>query len=103
MKEQKKYTLEEAVKNFHVTKPLKIDLATKVADTVFAKREKTFPVSETWLYAVGAFLIIAGIIYSFSFLISFSVLSGLSVICAIILYLSLSLKEYRIMSKKLLI
>ena len=101
MKEQKKYTLEEAVKNFHVTKPLKIDLATKVADAVFEKREKTFPVSETWLYAVGAVLIIAGIVYSFSFLIS--VVSGLAVICAIILYLSLSLKEYRIMSKKLLI
>jgi hypothetical protein len=56
MKQQKEYKLEEAIKNFYTTEPLKADLATTVADKVFEKHKKVYPAFETWLYIfIGSF------------------------------------------------
>src|SRR4051812_44922447 len=102
MKKQKEYSLEEAVKSFYKTEPLKTDLAARVADTIFSKGKKSSPVFETWLYAFAVILTIAGIIYGLNYLIQVSVLSGLLIIISIAVYLTLSFKEYSVTAKKLL-
>src|SRR6188474_1499766 len=102
MKRQKEYKLEEAIKNFYTTKPLKADLATTVADKVFEKHKKVYPAFETWLYIFIGVLVAAGIIYSFSFFNHFSVPSGLMILISIAFYFSLFFKEYLLIHKRLL-
>ena len=43
MKQQEEYKLDEAIKKFYTTEPLKADLATTVADKVFEKHKKAYP------------------------------------------------------------
>lgn len=101
MKEQKNYNLEEAIKKFYTIEPLKTDLAKTVADKVFAKRKKVDFAFDNRLYIFITILIAAGIIYSFSFLKQFSLLIVLLAIISIIIYCSLSFKEYWLISKRL--
>ena len=102
MKQQKEYKLEEAIKNFYPTEPLQADLATTVAEKVFEKHKKVYPAFDTWLYIFIGILVIAGIVYSFSFLNQFSVLSGLMILISIALYFTLFFKEYLLIHKRLL-
>lgn len=102
MKQQKQYSLKEAIQKFHTTEPLKTDLASTVAGVIFSKQKKVFPVLDKCLYAFAAALIVAGIIYSCISLNQVSLLSGCLIIISIGVYFTLSFKEYFLMAKKLL-
>lgn len=102
MKKQKEYKLEEVIKNFYITEPLESDLATTVADKIFAKRNKAFPALDNWLYIFIGVLFAAGIIYGFGFLKQLSFFSGLIMLIPVAMYFGLSFKEYSLIHKRLL-
>ena len=102
MKNKKQYNLEESIKYFHKTEPLKIDLSKSVADRIFGKSKEVADKFDKWLYVFITILIAAGLIYSTTLLKDFP----LPLMCVIILllsgYLVLSFKEISIVSKRLL-
>jgi hypothetical protein len=102
MKTEKKYTLPEAIGKFHKTVPLQIDLATTVANKVFAKRKMEIALLDSWLYAFVAVIAGTGLIYTFILVYTASLLSVLVIIIPIIFYFGLSVKEYKLMSERLL-
>lgn len=102
MKKQKQYGLGDAVKNFHKTEPLKIDLAATVADKVLANRKEPSFVLDKVLYVFSMLLIAGALVYVFSFYKYFSSLSTLLVIIPIGGYIGLSVKEYLTLSRKLI-
>jgi hypothetical protein len=101
MKGDKPYNLNEAIKKFHKTMPLQIDLATTVANMVFVKRNVVITLLDKWLYAFVAFLVGGGLIYGFILTIPSSLLSMIVIIISIAYYFGLSVKEYKLMSKKI--
>lgn len=102
MKEKKTYSLGEAIKQFHKTEPLKIDLANTVANKVFVKAKMPSVILENWLYVFVAVIVVGGLIYSFSLfsndLLPLYFLFLIPVAC----YFGFSVKEYWVMSKRLL-
>jgi len=102
MKNEEKIDLYEAIKEFQKTEPLKMDLATTVADKIFVKHKTKMVVLDKWFYAFVAALVIIGLIYSFSLVNSSTLLSILVLLIPIIFYLGLSVKEYKLMSKRIL-
>ncbi len=94
MKKDKHYNLEEAIKNFYKSEPLKIDLANTVANKVFAKPKEVSVVSDKWLYIFVAILIVCGLIYIFSFLKEFSQPYVLLIFIPLIGYFGLSLRSF---------
>ncbi|MBA3286204.1 MAG: hypothetical protein H0U27_14265 [Nitrosopumilus sp.] len=103
IKSEEQYNLDEAIKSFHITKPLKIDLATTVADQVFIKQKKTSALTQDrFLYAIVFLLFVGSTIYCFSFLKQFSLPFILLIFISILCYFSLSLREYSVMSKRML-
>jgi hypothetical protein len=102
MKTEKEYNLQEAINKFYKTEPLKIDLATTVANRIFVKRKIEIALLDKWLYASVAVLVGCGLIYSFILVNPSSLLSVLVIILPIVFFTGLSVKEYRLMSKRFL-
>jgi hypothetical protein len=101
MKNEKEYSLDEAIKNFYKSEPLKIDLANTVANKAFIKRNEVSVVWDKWLYVFAAAIILGALIYSFNFLKDFSLSLLLLIVIPMVSYFGLSAKEFLLMSKKL--
>jgi hypothetical protein len=99
MKSEERYDLYEAIKKFQETEPLKVDLATTVAERIFVKRKMKFALMDKWLYAFVIGLVSFGLIYSFALVNTSSLLSVVVIIIPIAYYLGLSMKEYKIISQ----
>jgi len=102
MKSEEQIDLYKAIKEFQKTEPLKMDLATTVADKIFVKRKIKMVVLDKWIYAFVAALVVIGLIYSFSLVNPSSLLSMLVLLIPIIFYIGLSIKEYKLLSKRFL-
>ena len=102
MKENKAYNLREAIKQFHKTEPLKIDLANTVANKIFVNVKKPSVILENWLYVFVAVIVVGGLIYSFSLFSNYSLPSMFLVLVTVACYFGLSAKEYWVISKRLL-
>jgi len=102
MKKKEQYNIDEAIKYFYDTEPLKNDLAATVANRVFAKKEKPSLKFEYWAYFI-LFLIIAGsVAYYFSLLMKLSLSPILILLMVAGCVVFISLKEFSILYKKLL-
>jgi len=95
MKNEKKFSLGDAVKNFHKTEPLKIDLASTVADKVFTGRKSTSFKWDRVLFVFAVLLIGGGLVYTFSFYQYLSLQTAFLVFVSIGIFICLSVKEYR--------
>jgi hypothetical protein len=100
MKEEEKYSLDEVVKKFYETEPLKINLSNAVVNRVFVKKKRSSFVFDKILYFVLSLISMVAVIYCFSLLakpsMSFVMLFFIPVICIF----GLSVKEYSVLSKK---
>ncbi len=101
MKNEEHYSLDEAIKKFYNSEPLKIDLATTVANKVFVKRNEDSIEWDKWLYVFVAVLIAGALIYSVSFFKDFSLSLFLLIVIPMVSYFGLSAKEFLLMSKKI--
>lgn len=102
MKKKEQYNIGEAIKYFYDTVPLKHDLAVTVTNRVFAKKAKPSVEFEYWAYFI-LFVIIAGsIAYYFSLLIKLSISPILMLLMVAGCVAWMSVKEFSILSKKLL-
>ena len=102
MKKKEQYLIEEAIKNFYKTEPLKNDLATTVVNRVFAKKEKPSMEFDYWAYFILSLIIVGSIGYYFSLLTKLSLSPILMLLMATGGVAWLSFKEFTILSKKLL-
>ncbi|MCX6303502.1 MAG: hypothetical protein NT040_00900 [Bacteroidetes bacterium] len=102
MKTEREYNLQEAINKFYKTEPLKIDLSTNVANRIFVKRKIEIALLDKWLYAFAAVLIFSGLIYSFILANPPSLLFASVIILPIVFFSGLSVKEYKLMSEKIL-
>lgn len=102
MKDNEQYRLDEAIKNFYKAEPLKIDLSKTVANKVFAKKKETSFVFDKVLFFIGCLIAVGAVIYCFSLFgklsMPFVMLSLILIVC----FFVLSLKEYSVLSKKVL-
>lgn len=102
MKKKEQYNIDEAIKYFYDTEPLKNDLATTVADRIFLKKEETSIVFEYWAYFILCLIIAGSIAYYFNLLIKLSLSPILILVMATGFLAWVSVKEFSILSKKLL-
>ena len=102
MKENKTYSLSEAIKQFHKTEPLRIDLSNTVADKIFVKPQKVPVVLDNWLYMFVVVIAIGGLMYSISLFSNNSLPAFFLFLIPVACYFGLSAKEYWVMSKRLL-
>lgn len=101
MNDKDQYELGEAIRRFHGTPPLNIDLATIVAGKIFRQqRIKTF-VPDKWLYASIAVLVLAGIVLSVGRLSLPSLPAIMLIVLLAAAFALLSAKEYSAMAKRL--
>jgi len=102
LENKNEYNFRESIKFFYKTEPLKIDLSESVTDKIFNKPKEVAGKFDKWLYVFVTILAACSLIYSFTFLKDFPLpLMGL-IILLVAGYLVLSLKEYSIISKRLL-
>lgn len=102
MREDKKYSLGEAIRDFHKTEPLKIDLAKTVASKIYSKPQKSSVALDSWLYVFVAILTVCGLIFCLSLITNYSLPAVLLVLIPVACYFGLSAKEYSLLSKRLL-
>lgn len=102
MKRADKYNLEQAIKKFYETEPLKIDLAKAVSSKVFVKYRSMPRVVDNYLCIFAVIILVVSIIYSFNFISQISLFAIGSFAIISIGFFSLSVKEFSVMSKKLL-
>lgn len=102
MKAKKQYNLDEAIRSFYKTEPLKIDLPTTVANKVTLSPNKITVLLDSLLYGFVAVLACAGLIYSFSLFSHYSFPALYLVAIPVACYFGLSVKEYSLMSKRIL-
>ena len=102
MKDNKKYSLDEAIRNFYKIEPLKIDLAKTVASKIYAIPKNSSATLDKWLYVFVAALTVSGLIFSFSHFRDYSLPTTLLVLIPVAGYFGLSAKEYSLMSKHFL-
>jgi hypothetical protein len=102
MKNRKIYLIHEAIKMYYKTEPLSIDLANTVADKVFAEHKIETNLLDKSIFTSLAVLIVAGLVCSFYFVKQFSILYIFLIFIPICCFIGLSVKEYAVMSKKML-
>lgn len=102
MRTEKEYNLKVVINKFYKTEPLRIDLAATVANRIFVKNKIEIALLDKWLYAFVAVLVSCGLIYSFIILNPSSILLALTIILPIVFFSGLSVKEYKLMSKRFL-
>lgn len=101
MKEKDQYKLDEAIKTFYQTEPLRQNFAATVADKAFAKQKSYSPVSDKILLVTLFFAVAASLIYGFSLLSEISVTVILMFAMTIAAFIGLSIKEYFVLLKRL--
>ncbi len=102
MKNRKIYHIQEAIKIYYKTEPLRIDLASTVADKVFVKNKTETNLLDKCLFASIAVLIVVGLACSFYFVKQDSRWYIFVIIISICGFTGLSVKEYAVISKKIL-
>ncbi|HEX8332088.1 MAG TPA: hypothetical protein VF622_05670 [Segetibacter sp.] len=102
MEKKEQYNIDEAIKYFYDTEPLKRDLATTVANRVFAKKAKPSLEFEYGAYFILFVIIAVSIAYYFSLLIKLSMSPILILLMVAGCVAWMSMKEFSILSKKLL-
>ena len=102
MKTEKEYNLKVVINKFYKTDPLRIDLANTVANRIFVKSKIEIALLDKWLYVFVAVLVSCGLIYSFILVNPSSLLLALVIILPIVFFSGLSVKEYKLMSKRCL-
>ena len=102
MKDNKQYSLDEAIRNFYKIEPLKIDLAKTVTSKVYVIPKKISSALDNWLYVFVAVLTVCGLIFSFTLFANYSLPTMFLVLIPVACYFGLSAKEYSLLSKQLL-
>ena len=102
MRENKQYSLDEAIRTFYKTEPLKIDLAKNVASKIYVKPKKVSVKLDNWLYVFVVVLAVGGLIFSFSLFTNYSLPTVFLVLIPVACFFGLSAKEYLLMSKRFL-
>ena len=101
MKEKNQYNLDEAVKELYKTEPLRQDLASTVANKVFAKQKTASSVLDKILVVTLFFVITASLVYGFSLLGGITLTAVLIFVITIAGFIGLSVKEHLIMLKRI--
>ena len=99
---KKEYKLDEAIKNFYTTAPLKTNLAKTIPERVFMKPEEVRSPMDKWLYVFAVILVFIGLMYSFSFFQHISMPAFFLILFSIVSFAGLARKEYSLFSRRLL-
>jgi hypothetical protein len=102
MKQDEKYTLKNAIRQFYFTEPLKKDLATLVANKVFNKQEKFSFNWDKLLHYLICIVCIGAVAYILSFLKFVSIAPILLLSITVLIVIGVAVKEFRVLSEKIL-
>lgn len=98
---RKQYHLGEAIKELYETTPLRPDFAQIVADQAFVSQKKQMTVWDKVVLAAFGLVISASFIYGVRLIGESSVILLLIFLTAVVVMISLSLKEHSILLKRI--
>jgi hypothetical protein len=101
MKKKDRYNLDEAIKEFYITEPLRRDFAAAVADKAFANQKNDPTALDKILIITLGFVTAAALIYGFSLLSEISVAAVSLFVITIAGFIVLSIKEHLILLKRI--
>lgn len=101
MKEKNQYKLDEAIKEFYKIEPLQQDLATTVANKIFAEQKKESTVLDKTLLITLGFAVVVSLIYVLSLLSEISFATALMFVVAIVGFIGLSVKEHFVLLRRI--